>query len=49
MLSPPTLWKTFGWISPAAMSLSRSPEAAPKPEHPKPVDALKAGATTFSK
>src|ERR1700685_3444648 len=26
-LSLPTLWKTFGWISPAAMSDSRVPEA----------------------
>src|SRR5271166_5801628 len=27
MLSLPTLWKTFGWISPAAMSADRVPEA----------------------
>src|SRR5579862_948493 len=33
MLSPPTLSKTFGVISPEAMSASRSPEAAPRPEN----------------
>src|SRR5579863_5042770 len=33
MLSPPTLSETFGWISPEAMSVSRSPEDAPKPEN----------------
>ena len=48
MLSLPTLWKTFGWISPAAMSASRVPEALAKPEKVYPVAAWKAGATTFS-
>jgi hypothetical protein len=31
MLSPPTLSKTFGLISPEAMSVSRSPEAPARP------------------
>src|ERR1700729_71881 len=48
MLSPPTLSKTFGWISPEAMSVSRSPEDAANPEYPSPVAVLNAGAATFS-
>jgi hypothetical protein len=32
MLSPPTLSKTFGVISPEAISASRSPEAPPRRE-----------------
>jgi len=33
MLSPPTLSKTFGLISPAAMFDSSSPEAPARPEY----------------
>ena len=47
-MSPPTLSKTFGWISPEAMSVSRSPEDAANPEYPSPVAVLNAGAATFS-
>ena len=48
MLSPPTLWKTFGLISPEAISVSRSPEEAPRPENLYPSAFVKAGETTFS-
>ena len=48
MLSPPTDSKTFGLISPAAMSDESVPEALPVPENPAPVAAVKAGFTTFS-
>src|ERR1700722_16919463 len=48
MLSPPTDSKTFGLISPAAMSDESVPEALPVPENPAPVAAVKAGLTTFS-
>src|ERR1700727_3499528 len=45
MLSPPTLSKTFGLISPPAMSASRSPEAAPPPLHLYPCAFVNAGET----
>src|ERR1700728_2954640 len=48
MLSLPTDSKTFGLISPDAMSDSSVPEALPVPEYPAPVAAVKAGFTTFS-
>src|ERR1700728_2984467 len=48
MLSLPTDSKTFGLISPAAMSDKSVPEALPVPENPAPVAAVKAGFTTFS-
>ena len=48
MLSPPTDSKTFGLISPDAMSDSSVPEALPVPENAAPVAAVKAGLTTFS-
>jgi hypothetical protein len=48
MLSPPTDSKTFGLISPAAMSDSSVPDALPVPENAAPVAAVNAGFTTFS-
>src|ERR1700722_7094222 len=47
MLSPPTDSKTFGLISPDAMSDSGVPEAVPVPENAAPVAAVNAGCTTF--
>jgi hypothetical protein len=48
MLSPPTDSKTFGLISPAAMSDESVPEELPVPEYPAPVAAMNDGLTTFS-
>src|ERR1700749_1226421 len=48
MLSPPTLSNTLGLISPPAISVSRSPEAAPRPLNLYPCAFVNAGATTFS-
>jgi hypothetical protein len=48
MLSLPTDSKTFGLISPDAMSDSSVPEALPVPEKLAPVAAVNAGFTTFS-
>src|ERR1700742_657942 len=47
MLSPPTDSKTSGLISPEAMSASRSPEEAARPENAYPVALVNAGPATF--
>src|SRR5262249_3579893 len=47
-LSPPTLSKTFGWISPLAISDSRVPDGAPIPLYLYPSAFVNAGPTTFS-
>ena len=48
MLSPPTLSKTFGLISPEAMSEDSAPDAPARPEYLNPVAFSKAGPTIFS-
>src|ERR1039457_2337475 len=48
MLSPPTLSKTSGLISPEAMFEDSSPEAPDRPEYLYPSAFWKAGPTIFS-